>query len=213
MYFLNSYEFWGILQTILFLGRDPASVSNGWSDVANLGRLKFRTLSQLNNLTGPCALTLDHKRRQFIFVCFRSLSELVVLSSKWDPEEKIKDSMETDQDVAVETVKQSNKSRPNSQKVRRSSRLEAKRRAFYENTKEVKPEVIIPMEATKRFMKELGESSEWKKVGDLPTVILSNHYCCRYLLPMIFFSNSLGTHWFHLFGVPVHWQWSGPGSC
>ena len=160
------------------LGGEPVSVSNGHSEITTLGRLKSRSFSQLKNLTTPCAFTLDHKKQQFVFVCLRSSTEIVALISNWDTRQKMIYSdlvaMETAEAAVVVTTKKTKAKRRSSDIVRRSVRLEARKIALDESleysTKELKPEVIVPMKGTVRFMGELGESDNWRKLGNLPEV-------------------------------------------
>ncbi len=187
--------------SLFFLGGEPVGVSNGHSEITTLGRLKLKSFSQLKKLTTPCALTLDHKKQQFVFVCLRSSTEIVALISNWNTRRTMVCSdmvamdtsgsipMETTEAAVVETAKKTKARRRNSGSVqsgavRRSVRVEARKIALKErlggSTKELKPEVIVPIEGTVRFMEELGESDNWRKLGDLPEVgeiYKSINYC------------------------------------
>ncbi len=166
------------------LGGEPVAVSNGHSEITTLGRLKLRSFSQLKNFTTPCAFTLDHKKQRFVFVCLRSSTEIVALISNWDTRQKMIYSdvvaMDTVESIPMETAEvavvetKTKAKRRSSGIMRRSVRLEARKIALDESlgdsTKELKPEVIVPMEGTMRFMGELGESDNWRKFGNLPEV-------------------------------------------
>lgn len=169
-------------------GEDLVDVSNGVSEVTTLGRLKFKSLSQLNNMTLPCIINLDHKNRQFVFVCLcSSSSELVALISHWDTRQKTDtvvtdttDSVATDttEDVVMTTFKKqrtTQRSNSDGSMRRRSVRLEARRIAseipsLGEQSKE--SELIVPLEGTEMFMSELRGASNWRKLGKLPEVSL-----------------------------------------
>ncbi len=176
-------------------GGDPAAVTNGNSDVHILGRLKFKSLSQLHNMATPFTLSLDHKNRRFIVICLQSSSEIVALISNWDTETGIINDpvaidtvdsvpMDTTKDVAIEPPKKPKKGRAKRKSTgggvgerRKSVRLEARRIAaseedsIKEQTKE-SAEIMVPTEGTTRFMSELREPMKWRKLGKLPVVSL-----------------------------------------
>ena len=163
-----------------------------------LSRLRVKGVAELRNLTSPSVLTLDHSKRQFVFVCLHSSTELVALTTSWDFKEapgpqgvseqdtdKMEiDVMEPSKPVPVETsdametsTKAAKKRRTkrrssSSEYVRRSARLEAKKLAslsIEEPSQETKP-VVVPVEATERFVRELREPDSYTKLGGLPGV-------------------------------------------
>lgn len=168
-------------------GGDPANVSKGHSEITTLGRLKFQSLCQLNNMSIPTTLSLDYKNQQCIFVCLCSSNELAILISNWDTQQKTDSTvtdmadlvtMDTTENVAIETSKKpkkrsSKKRSSSSAGVRRSVRLEAQRitseiESLEKRSKEIEPK--MPLEGAVRFMSNLKEMSKWNKLGKLPSV-------------------------------------------
>ena len=160
-----------------------------------LSRLRLKGVAELNNLRSPSVLTLDHSKRQFVVVCLHSSTELVALTTSWDSKEppgpqdvSEQDKMEVDvmepsKPVPMETSdametstkkKCRTKRRSSDEYVRRSARLQAKKLASLNVSVEEPPQetrpVIVPVEATERFVRELRESGNYTKLGELPGV-------------------------------------------